>query len=238
MHSTESRATVVAAPAATGTTQEDQLFRKIALRILPVLMLGYLAASIDRVNVGFAKLHMAQALGLSDGMYGFGAGIFFLGYFLFEVPSNLILHRVGARRWLARIMISWGLVSGLTMFVRTPAEFYAVRFLLGIAEAGFIPGVIYYLTQWFPSQRRGRVMGVFYVALALAGLIGGPVSGWILETMGGVGNLAAWQWMFLIEALPTLVVAWLILVTLDDRIADANWLDATERALLERLLSE
>ena len=238
MHSTESRATVVAPPAVTGTTQEDQLFRKIALRILPVLMLGYLAASIDRVNVGFAKLHMAQALGLSDAMYGFGAGIFFLGYFLFEVLSNLILHRVGARRWLARIMISWGIVSGLTMFVRTPAEFYAVRFLLGIAEAGFIPGVIYYLTQWFPSQRRGRVMGVFYVALALAGLIGGPVSGWILETMGGVGNLAAWQWMFLIEALPTLVVAWLILVTLDDRIADANWLDATERALLERLLSE
>ncbi|MPW23947.1 MFS transporter [Paraburkholderia sp. CNPSo 3157] len=232
----ESRATI--APASIGTSQEDQLFRKIALRILPVLMLGYLAASIDRVNVGFAKLHMAQALGLSDAMYGFGAGIFFLGYFLFEVPSNLILHRVGARRWLARIMISWGLVSGLTMFVRTPAEFYAVRFLLGIAEAGFIPGVIYYLTQWFPSQRRGRVMGVFYVALALAGLIGGPVSGWILETMRGVGNLAAWQWMFVIEALPTLVVAWLILVTLDDQIADADWLDATERALLGRLLSE
>ncbi|MEM5452575.1 MFS transporter [Paraburkholderia guartelaensis] len=238
MHSTDSRASVAPAPALTGSDQQDALFRKIAVRILPILMLGYLAASIDRVNVGFAKLHMAHALGLSDAMYGFGAGIFFLGYFLFEVPSNLILHRVGARRWLARIMISWGLVSALTIFVRTPTEFYAVRFLLGVAEAGFIPGVIYFLTQWFPSQRRGRVMGVFYVALALAGLIGGPVSGWILETMRDVGGLAAWQWMFLIEALPTLLVAWLILVTLHDRIADATWLDATERALVERLLRE
>jgi MFS family permease len=238
MHSTESHATAPAAGTQAGASQEDLLFRKIARRILPVLMLGYLAASIDRVNVGFAKLHMAQALGLSDAMYGFGAGIFFVGYFLFEVPSNLILHRVGARRWLARIMASWGLVSGMTMFVTTPMQFYIVRFLLGVAEAGFIPGVIYYLTQWFPSHRRGRVMGVFYIALALAGLIGGPVSGWILDTMKDAGGLAAWQWMFVIEAIPTLVVAVLILTTLDDRASDARWLDKDERTLLDTLMRE
>ncbi|BCF97179.1 permease [Paraburkholderia sp. PGU19] len=216
--------------------EEHRLFRKIAWRFLPVLMLGYLAASIDRVNVGFAKLHMAQTLGLSDAMYGFGAGIFFVGYFFFEVPSNLILYRVGARRWLARIMVSWGVVSGLMMFVSTPWEFYAARFALGVAEAGFIPGVIYYLTIWFPAHRRGRVMGVFYIALALSGLIGGPVSGWILQSMPGVWGLAGWRWMFLLEALPTIAVAGLILATLDDRIEDAQWLDASERANLLRVM--
>jgi MFS family permease len=132
-------------------TYEDTLFRKIAWRLLPILMLGYLAASIDRVNVGFAKLHMAQELGFSDAVYGFGAGVFFLGYFLFEVPSSVILHKVGARLWIARIMATWGIISALTMFVSSPWQFYLVRFLLGVAEAGFIPGVIYYLTLWFPS---------------------------------------------------------------------------------------
>jgi MFS family permease len=235
MQATESGA---ALPAAADAHQEDQLFRKIAWRILPVLMLGYLAASIDRVNVGFAKLQMAQALGLSDAMYGFGAGIFFLGYFLFEVPSNLILHKVGARRWLARIMVSWGVVSGLTMFVSSPTQFYVLRFLLGVAEAGFIPGVIYYLTQWFPAHRRGRVMGVFYIALCFAGIIGGPISGWILDAMKNTGGFAAWQWLFLIEAIPTILIAWAILAVLKDRVADASWLDESERAQVERLLKD
>ena len=192
MNTTHSASPSAGAVAGTAT-YEDTLFRKIAWRLLPILMLGYLAASIDRVNVGFAKLHMAQELGFSDAVYGFGAGVFFLGYFLFEVPSSVILHKVGARLWIARIMATWGIISALTMFVSSPWQFYLVRFLLGVAEAGFIPGVIYYLTLWFPSQRRGRIMGVFYIALALAGFIGGPVSGLILQTMQGVGGLAAWK---------------------------------------------
>ncbi|MFL9944445.1 MFS transporter [Paraburkholderia agricolaris] len=229
----------LSAPAAVlgaATEAENRLFRKVALHILPVLMLGYLAASVDRVNIGFAKLHMAADLNFSDAVYGFGAGIFFLGYFIFEVPSNVILHRVGARMWIARIMATWGIVSALTMFVSTPLQFYAVRFLLGVAEAGFIPGVIYYLSNWFPAQRRGRVMGVFYIALALSGFIGGPVSGLILQTLSGAGGMAGWKWLFLIEALPTLVIAVLVYATLDKDIASARWLDDSERATLQGMI--
>lgn len=221
-----------------GTLNEERLFRKLAGRILPVLMLAYLAAYIDRINIGFAKLQMAQDLAFSDAVYGFGAGIFFLGYFLFEVPSNLILHRVGARRWITRIMITWGLVSGLTMLVRTPGEFYVMRFLLGVAEAGFIPGVIYHLSNWFPSQRRGRVMSVFYIALALSGFIGGPLSGLIMESMSGVGGLAGWRWTFLIEAIPSVLIGLLVFFTLEEKISDAAWLDQAERAHLTQLIAE
>lgn len=217
-------------------TYEDTLFRKIAWRLLPILMLGYLAASIDRVNVGFAKLHMAQELGFSDAVYGFGAGVFFLGYFLFEVPSSVILHKVGARLWIARIMATWGIISALTMFVSSPWQFYLVRFLLGVAEAGFIPGVIYYLTLWFPSQRRGRIMGVFYIALALAGFIGGPVSGLILQTMQGVGGLAAWKWLFIIEAIPTVLIAVLVVTKLDNNVQSAKWLSPEERQHVKTLI--
>jgi MFS family permease len=235
MDSTQS----LSAPAAalgSAAEAENRLFRKVALHILPVLMLGYLAASVDRVNIGFAKLHMAADLNFSDAVYGFGAGIFFLGYFFFEVPSNVILHRVGARIWIARIMATWGIVSALTMFVSTPLQFYAVRFALGVAEAGFIPGVIYYLSNWFPAERRGRVMGVFYIALALSGFIGGPVSGLILQTLSGVGGMAGWKWLFLIEALPTIVIAVLVYATLDKDVASARWLDESERATLQGMI--
>lgn len=218
--------------------EEDGIFNKIAWRILPILMLGYLATTIDRVNVSFAKLHMAPALGLSDAMYGFGAGIFFLGYFMFEVPSNLFLHKIGARKWLTRIMISWGVVSGCTMFVSSPLQFYVARFLLGVAEAGFIPGVIYYLTQWFPAHRRGRIMGIFYIALAMGGVIAGPVSGLILQTMQNVGNLQAWQWLFLLEAIPTIIIAIVLYRTIKDKISDVDWLTEEEKNLVIALVNK
>lgn len=235
MNTTQSASATLAGVAAAAST-DDALFRKIAWRLIPILMLGYLAASIDRVNVGFAKLHMAQELGFSDAVYGFGAGVFFLGYFLFEVPSSIILHRVGARLWIARIMATWGIISALTMFVSSPMQFYIVRFALGVAEAGFIPGVIYYLTLWFPSQRRGRVMGVFYVALAIAGFIGGPISGAILQTMSGVAGLAAWKWLFIIEAIPTVLIAILIVVRLDNNVGSAKWLSEDERRHVKSLI--
>ena len=176
---------------------EDALYARMAWRLLPLLMLAWLFAYIDRVNVGFAKLQMSADLQFSDTIYGFGAGIFFLGYFLFEVPSNLLLHRVGARIWIARIMVTWSIVSALTIFVQTPWQFYDMRLLLGLAEAGFIPGAVYYLSTWYPAHRRGRVFGVFYLALAGSGLVGGPLAGLILQTMsgalGGTVNLLNWS---------------------------------------------
>ncbi len=172
---------------------ETATYRKVTWRLAPLLMLCYVVAYLDRVNVGFAKLQMAADLNLSDTVYGLGAGIFFFGYFLFEVPSNIILHKVGARVWIARIMVTWGLISTLTMFVTTPAMFYVMRFLLGVAEAGFFPGVILYLTYWYPAHRRGRMTTFFMTAIALSGVIGGPVSGYILKAFDGserLGRLA------------------------------------------------
>jgi len=167
---------------AAASVNEDVVYSRIAWRVLPLLMSAWLFAYIDRVNIGFAKLQMAQELSYSDTVYGFGAGIFFLGYFLFELPSNLLLHRMGARVWIARIMITWALISGATIFVQSPSEFYGMRFLLGVAEAGFIPGAVYYLSTWFPSYRRGRIFGVFYLALAGSGLVGGASGGAILAS--------------------------------------------------------
>ncbi|MDP4026860.1 MFS transporter [Methylobacterium sp. NEAU 140] len=224
--------TIPLAPAGTARDAETAAVLKAAWRLLPVLMLAYVCAYVDRINVGFAKLEMMQELGFSDAVYGFGAGVFFLGYFLFEVPSNLILHRVGARVWIARIMLTWGLISGAMMFVASPTQFYVMRFLLGAAEAGFIPGVIYFLTQWFPSAWRGRVLGVFYIALASSGVIGGPLSGAILQGLSGVGGHSGWQWLFALEALPTLVAGALVWLVLVDRPADAAWLSPAERAAL------
>lgn len=175
---------------------------------------------------------MNSPVGLGDAVYGAGAGIFFLGYFLFELPSNLILHRVGARVWLARIMVTWGIVSALTMFVHTPWQFYVMRFALGAAEAGFMPGVIYYLSGWFPAQRRGRVVGLFFIGLGVAGFIGGPLSGLILSKMSGVGGLAGWQWLFVLEAIPSIAVGALLLLALADRVETATWLTAEERSLI------
>ena len=213
---------------------EEATYRKVSWRLLPLLLVCYLVAYLDRVNVGFAKLQMASALHLSDAVYGLGAGIFFLGYFLFEIPSNLILHRVGARLWVARIMVSWGVISALTMFVTTPAMFYAMRFLLGLAEAGFFPGIILYLTYWYPAHRRGRMTTWFMTAVALSGVVGGPVSGYILKTFDGTHGWQGWQWLFLLEGLPSIAAGIVVFFMLDDRIANASWLSPEEKQLLQR----
>ncbi|APR35353.1 MFS transporter [Paraburkholderia sp. SOS3] len=224
-------------PSGAGTppsTFEEATYRKVAWRLTPLLMLCYVVAYLDRVNVGFAKLQMQADLNLSDAVYGFGAGIFFLGYFVFEIPSNIILHRVGARVWIARIMVSWGIISALTMFVTTPTMFYVMRFLLGLAEAGFFPGIILYLTYWYPAHRRGRMTTWFMTAIALSGVVGGPLSGFILKACDGLNGWHGWQWLFLLEGLPSIVVGIVVFVMLDDRIGKAQWLSAEERQLLER----
>jgi D-galactonate transporter len=212
----------------------DAVYRKVAWRLIPLLFLCYIAAYLDRVNVGFAKLQMQSALQFSDSVYGFGAGIFFVGYFIFEIPSNILLHKVGAGRWIARIMITWGILSAATMFVNSATSFYVVRFLLGVAEAGFFPGIILYLTYWFPAARRGRATSLFLTAVAVAGIVGGPTSGWILHTMGGVNGWQGWQWLFLFEALPSLVLGFLAWFFLEDRVKNAQWLTPDERALIAR----
>jgi D-galactonate transporter len=216
------------------STFEEATYRKVAWRLTPLLMLSYVVAYLDRVNVGFAKLGMSTDLGLSDAVYGFGAGIFFIGYFIFEVPSNIILHRVGARVWIARIMVSWGIISMLTMFVTTPTMFYVMRFLLGLAEAGFFPGIILYLTYWYPAHRRGRMTTWFMTAIAISGVVGGPISGYILKAFNGVNGWHGWQWLFLLEGVPSVIVGILVFVVLDDRISKAKWLTEQERELLER----
>ncbi|WP_439684686.1 Sugar phosphate permease [Cupriavidus oxalaticus] len=213
---------------------EDATYRKVSWRLVPFLLLCYVVAYLDRVNVGFAKLQMLNDLQFSETVYGLGAGIFFIGYFLFEVPSNVILHKVGARIWIARIMITWGAISAAMMFVTTPTMFYVLRFLLGIAEAGFFPGIILYLTYWYPANRRGRTTTFFMTAVALAGVIGGPLSGWIMQSFDGHNGWAGWQWMFLLEGVPSILVGLWVLAYLDDRIAHARWLTAGEKALLER----
>lgn len=213
---------------------EAETYAKVGWRLIPFLLLCYIVSYLDRVNVGFAKLEMQQDLHLSNTVYGLGAGIFFIGYFLFEVPSNVILHRVGARIWIARIMLSWGLISAATMFVSSDVGFYAMRFLLGAAEAGFFPGVILYLTYWYPAERRGRMTALFMTAVALSGVIGGPISGWIMHGMEGVAGLRSWQWLFLLEGLPAVLLGVATLFYLDDRIHSARWLTAEQKAFLER----
>ncbi|WP_427312738.1 MFS transporter [Cupriavidus sp. H39] len=221
-------------PGVSDAAFEDATYRKVSWRLVPFLLLCYVVAYLDRVNVGFAKLQMLNALQFSETVYGLGAGIFFIGYFLFEVPSNVILHKVGARIWIARIMITWGAISAAMMFVTTPTMFYVLRFLLGIAEAGFFPGIILYLTYWYPANRRGRTTTFFMTAIALSGVIGGPLSGWIMQSFDGHNGWAGWQWMFLLEGIPSILVGLWVLAYLDDRIAHAKWLSAEEKALLER----
>ncbi|WP_342147943.1 MFS transporter [Methylorubrum sp. SB2] len=212
----------------------EQTYTKVFWRLVPFLMLCYVIAYLDRVNVGFAKLQMSQELQFSDTVYGLGAGLFFIGYFLFEVPSNVILDRVGARVWIARIMITWGLISGAFMFVNSATSFYVMRFLLGLAEAGFYPGVILYVTAWFPSHRRARVIAVFMSAIPVSGIFGNPLSGWIMDAFHGAYGLSGWQWMFLIEAIPAVLVGAAVFLYLDNRPADAAWLSAPEKAVIER----
>jgi len=204
---------------------------KARRRLIPFLFLLYIVAYLDRINVGFAALQMNEALGFSSSVYGFGAGIFFLSYVLFEVPSNVILARVGARVWIARIMITWGIVSSAMMFVTGATGFYALRFLLGLAEAGFFPGIIYYLTRWFPARERGRAIAAFMTATLAAGVIGGPVSGALLS-MHGVGGLAGWQWLFLLEGIPAIILGFVVLWFMTERPEDAAWLTDSERAAL------
>ncbi|AQV93098.1 MFS transporter [Cupriavidus necator] len=221
-------------PGVSGAAFEDATYRKVSWRLVPFLLLCYVVAYLDRVNVGFAKLQMLNDLKFSETIYGLGAGIFFIGYFLFEVPSNVILHKVGARIWIARIMITWGLISAAMMFVTTPTMFYVLRFLLGIAEAGFFPGIILYLTYWYPANRRGRTTTFFMTAIALSGVIGGPLSGWVMQGFDGHNGWSGWQWMFLLEGIPSILVGLWVLAYLDDRIAHAKWLSPEEKALLER----
>ncbi|OZI67941.1 MFS transporter [Bordetella genomosp. 1] len=214
--------------------EEDAIYRKVSWRLVPFLVLCYVVAYLDRVNVGFAKLQMLQELQFSDTVYGLGAGIFFIGYFIFEVPSNVILHKVGARIWIARIMITWGLISTAMMFVSTPTMFYVLRFLLGAAEAGFFPGIILYLTYWYPNARRGGITTFFMTAVPLSGLIGGPLSGWIMSTFHGAHGWSGWQWLFLIEGIPSILIGIAVLMYLDDRIDRAKWLSAREKEVLMR----
>ncbi len=218
------------------TGLEAQVLRKITLRIVPFVMLLYLVSFIDRVNLGFAGITMNKALGFSPAVFGFGAGIFFWGYFIFEVPSNLILHRVGARIWIARVMITWGLVSGAMAFCHGEMEFYALRFLLGAAEAGFFPGIILYLSYWFPARHRAAATAVFMAAAPLSTAIGSPISGALLG-FDGVMGLAGWQWMFILEAVPAVLLGFVVLGYLTDRPEKARWLDTEERAWLVQAMA-
>ena len=212
------------------------VFAKARRRLIPFLFLLYIVAYLVRINVGFAALQMNAALGFSLTTYGLGAGIFFLSYVLFEIPSNVILSRVGARIWIARIMISWGLVSSAMMFVQGVTGFYTLRFLLGMAEAGFFPGIIYYLTRWFPIRERARTIAAFMTATLIAGVIGGPVSGALLSFHGF--GLAGWQWLFLLEGLPAVVLGLFVLKFLTERPEEAMWLSDAERATLVACLRE
>ena len=216
---------------------EAAAFRKVSWRLMPFLMLCYVVAYLDRVNVGFAKLQMLADLHLSDTVFGFGAGIFFFGYFLFEVPSNIILHKVGARVWIARIMITWGLISGACVFASGPISFYILRFLLGAAEAGFFPGVILYLTYWYPSRYRGKIVAMFMAAIPVSGLIGGPLSGAIMDYLAGSAGWAGWQWMFVIEAVPALLIGIATLLYLDNSVRAAGWLSEGEKRIVERAVA-
>ncbi len=215
---------------------ETRVLRKVTLRIVPFIMLLYFVAFIDRVNIGFAALTMNKDIGLSPTVFGFGAGIFFWGYFLFEVPSNLALDKFGARLWIARVMISWGLVSGAMAFVQGPTTFYALRFLLGVAEAGFFPGIILYLSYWFPARQRAAVTALFMAAAPLSTVLGSPVSGALLG-MDGLLGLKGWQWLFLLEAVPAVLLGFVVLAYMTDRPEQAKWLAKDERAWLVRTMN-
>lgn len=208
---------------------QARVVRKLTWRILPFVMLLYFVSFLDRVNVGFAALTMNKDLGLSPTMFGLGGGIFFLGYFLFEVPSNLILNKVGARIWIARVMVTWGLVSAASAFVVGPNSFYVLRFLLGVAEAGFFPGIILYLSQWFPARQRAVAAAAFMAAAPLSTAIGSPISGAIMQ-MPALFGLKDWQWLFIIEAIPAVILGFTVLKALTDSPEKAAWLDAKSRS--------
>src|SRR5579872_4183279 len=217
-------------------SRADAILARAARRLIPVMALMYVASFLDRVNIGFAALTMNHDLGFSPQVFGIGAGIFFFGYFFFEIPSNLLLERVGARVWMCRIMVSWGVVSMATAFVKTVPEFYVLRFLLGLAEAGLYPGMILYMTYWFPQATRARFIALFLAAVPAASVIGGPISGWLLDFEG---TLHGWQWMLFLEGIPSLILGVAVLWLLPERPANAKWLSADEkRVLAERLAAD
>jgi D-galactonate transporter len=214
----------------------EAVYARIAKRIIPVLILLFVMAWMDRVNVGFARLQMLADLGFSDAVFGFGAGIFYLGYLLFEIPSNLLLERIGARKTLARIALLWGVTSIAMVLVRTATQFYLLRFMLGAFEAGLYPGVILYLTYWFPVRHRAKMTGWFMTSIPAAGIVGGPISGWIMGAMGGHAGLANWQWLFILEGIPSILIGLLTLVTVADTPGQARWLtDGEKRLVLDDL---
>jgi len=213
------------------------LLSKISRRLIPFMFLLYIVAYLDRINVGFAALQLNDALNFDPAVFGLGAGVFFMGYFIFEVPSNLIMQRVGARIWMARILMTWGIISSTMMFVRGVGTFYTLRFLLGVAEAGFFPGMILYLTYWFPAEARGRAVARFMTATAIAGVVGGPISGALME-MHGLAGLAGWQWLFLMEGLPAVILGFVTLVYLPDGPKNASWLSPGEKSWIASRLEE
>jgi len=218
---------------------EARTYHKVDVRLLPFVFLCYILAYLDRVNVGFAKLQMLKDLGLSDAAFATGAGIFFIGYFFFEVPSNVLLKKFGARIWIARIMVSWGIISSCMIFVKGVWSFYALRFLLGLAEAGFFPGIIFYLTLWYPSKLRSSRTAWFVSAIAVSGVIGNPISGWIMDQLSGAMNLAGWQWLFLAEGIPSILVGFWVIFYLESSIDEAKWLTPDEKSLLaDKLAAE
>ena len=221
--------------------EQEAMLRKVTYRLMPLLFLCYIIAYIDRINVGFAKLQLQGVLGVDStifsSVYGFGAGLFFIGYFIFEVPSNLILQRVGARVWIARIMIVWGFVSMAFMFMKGVTMFYTLRFLLGVAEAGFFPGIILYLTYWFPARERARTVALFALGGVVAGVVGLPISGRLLR-LDGVGGLAGWQWLFLLEGIPAILMGLVVLFVLPNSPAQARWLSTREKTWIQARLSE
>ncbi len=220
--------------AETSKTFEEAVYKKVTWRLIPFLILCYFFAYLDRVNVGFAKLQMLEALKFDAEIYGFGAGIFFFGYFLFEVPSNILMQRFGPRFWIARIMASWAVLSALTAFVTTPWQFYSVRFLLGVAEAGFFPGIVLYLTYWYPSWRSARALALFILVTPLSSIIGNPLSGAIMTLFENVEGLHAWQWLFIVEAVPSLLLVFAVIAYLDDSVEKAKWLTDEEKAVIKR----
>lgn len=218
---------------------ERATLRAVAWRLIPFICVLYLLNILDRANVGFARLQMQDDLGLSQAAFDLGYGMFYVGYILFEVPSNLLMRRIGARVWIARIMITWGLVSAATMFARDLTTFYALRILLGIAEAGFFPGIILYLSYWFPDRERAKMTAFFMLAISLASVVGYPVSGWIMDACDEVAGLQGWQWLFLLEGLPSVFMGFAVLFYLHDYPRDADWLAAEQRAwLVERMERE
>ncbi|WP_321794685.1 MFS transporter [Caballeronia sp. J97] len=216
----------------------DATYRQVAWRFMPLLFICYLVAYLDRVNVGFAKLQMLDDLHFSDAVYGLGAGLFFIGYFIFEVPSNLLLHRFGARRWISRIMITWAALSAATAWISTPTEFYVLRFLLGLAEAGFFPGMILYMSYWFPSSKRGKMTAILIAGNPVSGMIGGPISGYIMHSLSGAYGFAGWQWLFVVEAIPAAILGVVIFFYLDDRVEKASWLTEEQRSQIANDLKE